>query len=181
MFRTFLILFCLAILTDATSQTSAKKISIGVEEDLLPFATGGFFGGLWAGKDHIRGRALIARVYKPDFIIKKGFSNNNVTAYALLADYFLKDNWNGWWAGAGIVYWRSSIKTSEHQNTAQFKNTLLNGSIGYNWKFYKNFYLSPWTGMHLRVAGDKEVKVDDKTFNPPLLNPEASLKLGFFF
>jgi hypothetical protein len=181
MLRTFLIILCLTILTVANAQSSTKKLSIGIEQDLLPYATSGYFGGIWVGKDHIRGRAIVAHVHKPNFIIKNGFSNNNVTAYALLADYFLKDNWDGWWAGAGIVCWKSSIQTSQQQSTADFKNILLNGSLGYNWKFYKNFYLSPWAGMHLRVAGDKEVKVDDKTFNPPLLNPEASLKVGFFF
>lgn len=95
MMRTFLAILCITILNAANAQSGTKKFSIGVEQDLLPYATGGYFGGIWAGKEHIRGRALVARVHKPDFVIKKGFSNNNVTAYALLADYFLKDNWNG--------------------------------------------------------------------------------------
>jgi len=119
-------------------------------------------------------------VHKPNFIVKEGFTNNNVTAYALLGDYFLNKNWKGLWAGAGLVLWKSSIQTDKKIETSYYNTWLLNGSIGYNFTVYKNLYLSPWAGMHVRIAGDDKIRVDDKTFSPPLLNPEASVKLGIF-
>jgi hypothetical protein len=99
----------------------------------------------------------------------------------LLADYVLKENWKGWWAGTGLVYWQSSIQTDKKESASNYKTWLLNGSLGYNFKLCKNFYISPWCAMHIRIAGDKSVSVDDKTFTPPLLNPEASIKLGAYF
>jgi hypothetical protein len=163
----------------ANSQDDAqKRISFGLEQDLLPYATGGYFAGGWVGMDHVRVRALTAKVNKPDFIVKDGFANNKVTAYAVLADYFFKENWKGWWAGAGWVYWKSSIQTSRKINTAYYYNWMVNGSVGYNFSFGKRIYISPWCGMHVRIAGDKYVAVDDKIFKPALLNPEGSVKVG---
>jgi hypothetical protein len=174
-----LLLLCILIPEVIFSQkTSNKKINFGLEQDFLPYVTGGYFAGAWVGKDHLRARTILARVHKPNFITKKGFTNNSVTAYAITADYFLKKNWEGWWIASGLVYWKSSIQADSKRSTAHYNNTLINGSLGYNWKFGKRFYLSPWAGMHLRVAGEKHVLVDGKIFIPPLLNPEASLKIG---
>lgn len=117
----------------------------------------------------------------PGFITKEGFSNHRITSYAIVADYFLKESWKGWWAGAGLVYWKSSIQTDARLQTAKFQNYLLHGSIGYNITLYKNVYLSPWAGLSIRTAGDKNIAVDTKHYTLALLNPEASLKLGIAF
>jgi hypothetical protein len=159
----------------------STSLSIGLEQDFLPYATGGYYFGAWAGKSHLRGRALIAHVNKPSFVVPNGFTNNVVTAYAILGDYFLKTNWTGWYIGGGLVLWNSSIQSNQQLSTASYQNMLLNGSVGYNWKFYKNFYLSPWAGMHLRVGGAETVTVDGASFSAPLLTPEASLKIGWHF
>lgn len=164
-----------------SQKDSSSKFTVGVEQDILPYATGGYFIGFWMGKDQVRVRTLFARVNKPDFIIKKGFTNNKVSAYAITADYFLKKNWTGWWAGAGLVYWKSSIQSDAKLSTVYYNSTLINGSIGYNFMLYKHFYLSPWVGMHVKVSGIKNITVDAKDFSPPLLNAEGSIKLGWYF
>jgi hypothetical protein len=161
-------------------QDPSHKINVGIEQDVLPYITGGYFAGIWAGKDHVRARLVTAKVNKPDFIIKDGFTNNKVKAFALLLDYFPKTEWKGWWAGAGLVYWRNSIQTDQKINTAHYKDWLLNGSIGYNYKLSKKLYVSPWAGLHIKIGGDKNVAVDNKIFKPSLLNPEASIKFGIY-
>jgi len=163
------------------SAKAQQKVAIGLEQDVLPYITGGYYVGAWAGKEHIRIRGLVAHVHKPDFITPDGFTNNQVTAYAALVDYFLKQEWSGWWGSAGLVYWDNSIQKSAGGSTAYYANTLLSGSVGYQWKFYKHFYVTPWAGMHIRVGGAKEVTVDGGSFNTPVLNPEASLKIGWYF
>lgn len=175
-----ILLFLLSAFIVTAQDTSGRKINVGVEQDLLPYVTGGYFAGIWAGKDHVRVRALMARVYKPDFILKDGLTNNNVTAFAITTDYFLKQDWKGWWIAAGVVYWKSTIQATGKTSRAGFENLLLNGSIGYNITLYKHLYMSPWAGLNLRAAGDKNIRVDNKTFTPPLLNPEASLKFGIY-
>lgn len=177
-------LLCLALATllslgASAQETRSPKLSFGLEQDFLPYATGGYYAGAWVGKGHLRLRALTARVHKPDLIVKKGFTNNNVTAFALVGDYFLKEDWQGWWISTGLVRWNSSIQSEARLSTVHYKNTLLNGSIGYNIPLPKNFYLSPWAGVHLRISGDQHFPVDGKEFTSPLLNPEASLKVGW--
>lgn len=171
----------LSIVHVVAQEQPSLSFTVGVEQDVLPYITGGYFAGVWVGKGHLRGRALLARVHKPDLIIPDGFTNNWVTAYALVGDYFLKTNWQGWWISSGLVFWDSRIQSDERLDTAHYQNTLLNGSLGYNWKFFRHFYLSPWAGLHLRIGGDQQVTTGGKTFKPPLLNPEASLKLGWHF
>ena len=46
---------------------------------------------------------------------------------------------------------------------------------------HKNFYLNPWVAGHLRIGGDKNVIVDQSTFETKLLIPEISIKLGWHF
>jgi len=159
----------------------APTLQFGIEQDVLPYVTSGYFAGAWAGKNHLRLRALTAHVHKPNLVIKDGFTNNKVSAYAVLGDYFLQQNWHGWWLGSGLVYWRSSISEKASGQTAAFSNWLLNGSCGYNWNLSRHVYLSPWAGLNLRLGGASDVPVGASTYHPPLLNPEASLKAGFVF
>nr|WP_294907032.1 hypothetical protein [uncultured Lacibacter sp.] len=180
-----LLCFCMSLYLlcniSAQAQSSSKKIQFGAELDALPYITGGYFAAGWIGKKHLRARVLTAGVNMPEFITKNGFSNHHITSYAVVADYFFKEDFKGWWAGAGLVYWKNSIQTDAHLQTAHFKNYLLNGSIGYNIPLYKKLYLSPWAGMSIRAGGHKNVAVDAKQYTLPLLNPEASLKLGISF
>jgi hypothetical protein len=176
-----LLLILLSFFTSSAQDSVSNKWNFGLEQDLLPYATGGYFFAAWAGKNHIRTRALTARVHKPGFAVEDGFTNNDVTAYALTIDYFLKQNWKGWWIATGMVYWKSTIQTETKTSTAYFTNWLLNGSIGYNITLYKHLYISPWAGLNFLVGGDDEVPVDGKLYTPPLFNPEASVKLGIYF
>jgi hypothetical protein len=160
---------------------SNPPISFGVELDVLPYATGGYFGALWLGKNHLRFRALTAKVFKPDWSTKEGFKNHEIQAYALVIDYFPALNWRKWWIGAGPVIWKSKIQADGSSVNTSFSNFLLNGSIGYHLGLGRHFYLSPWAGLSLKIAGDKDVSVQNKIYNLPLLNPEMSLKFGFHF
>jgi hypothetical protein len=178
---TFIFLFSMSSLCLCAQPNDRPPVNFGLELDALPYLTGGYFAAAWAGKQHWRLRLLTAGVNKPDWSTPAGFTNHHITAYAAVVDYFLKPEWNGWWIGGGPVYWSSTIQTDAKLQTAQFKNLLLNGSIGYNLRLPGHFYLSPWAGLSIRVAGDTDVPVDNTTFTLPLFNPEASLKLGWYF
>lgn len=176
------IAFSMQLHAQSTNGTETNnKWNFGVELDVLPYATGGYFGAVWAGKNKWRGRALLADVNKPDFTTKDGFTNHHIKAYAVILDRFLKDNWKGWWIGGGPVYWKSDIQSDSSNATKNFENFLLNGSLGYNFTIYKNIYISPWAGLSLKVSGDDQFVLDNKEYNLPLLNPEASIKFGVYF
>jgi hypothetical protein len=157
-----------------------KKINIGTEQDFLPYATGGYYASVWAGKNQIRFRALTAKVKKPDIMVPDGFTSNWVTAYAILGDYFLKENWKGWNLSCGFVYWQNTIELSAGSETEHYDTYLLNGSLAYTFMIYRHFYITPWAGLHLKVGGADNVTIDQQSFAPPLVNPEASIKIGIY-
>ena len=76
---------------------------------------------------------------------------------------------------------RSDIQSDSSNATQNFDSFLLNGSLGYNITIGKNFYVSPWAGLSLKIGGNDEFVLDNKEYNLPLLNPEASVKFGFYF
>lgn len=179
--KTVISILVALICSPVLSFSQNNSLAFGVEQDILPYATGGYYAAAWIGKSHVRARALVAHVNKPSFIVPDGFTNNIVTAYALVADYFLKEKFSGWYLSGGLVIWNSSIQSNLRLSTSNYQNTLLNGTLGYNWKFHKNFYLSPWVGLHLKVGGAEKVTVDGASFNTPAVTPEASLKIGWYF
>lgn len=158
-----------------------SRLTAGFELDFLPYATGGYFGAAWAGAGHWRGRLIVAKATKPDFLLPDGYSNNAIRAYALLADYFRRPDYSAWWLAAGLVYWDAGVRNVAQQLTKPYKNYLLSGGLGYNWKFYRHFYLSPWAALHVRIAGDKQLEFQTDTLSLPRFNPEASLKIGWHF
>ena len=176
----FISLLLLGLLT-GQPVFAQNKISAGVELDVLPYLTGGYFGAVWLGKGNVRGRALYASVNMPDFIVEEGFTNNQIKSFAVLGDYFFKSNWKGLWLGAGLVYWKGNIQSDQMIEKVNYESYLVNGSMGYNLWLGKHFYLSPWAGLSLRVEGDRNIEVDGSIYEPPALNPELSLKLGYQF
>lgn len=164
------------------AQPAAAPLSVGLELDVLPYATGGYFGAVWIGKGHWRGRVLAAQATKPDFLLPDDYTDNRIRAYAVLADYFPKQNFRGWWLAAGLVYWDGRIRHEPTRQTGAYQSYLLSGGLGYNWMFFRHFYLSPWIGLHVRVAGDGAVDFPGGVaYEPPRFNPEGSLKVGWYF
>ncbi|MCI0750611.1 MAG: hypothetical protein L0Y35_02120 [Flammeovirgaceae bacterium] len=129
----------------------------------------------------MRYRAVVATINTPDFILPTGFTNNNIQAYAAIADYFFEGDFERWWLGGGAEYWKAKIQTDAKLGTAYYNQAVFTLGGGYVWKIYKNFYLNPWVAVHLRLAGDTAITIDSKVFNPDFFTPEASLKIGWHF
>ncbi len=82
---------------------------------------------------------------------------------------------------AGIVMWQGDIQTNKLIETASYNIFLLNGSLGFVHYFNRWLYISPWAGISLRGGGDKNIPIDGENFNPPVFNPELSVKVGVRF
>ena len=158
-----------------------SKWAVGTEQDVLPYLFNGYFGNVWVGKGHWRSRILLARVRKPDFVVKEPFENHVVHAYAITLDYFPSAGWRGWWLSGGLVRWQNSIGVAQSTEKRAFGQWLLNGSVGYNWIFLKRCYAGPWAGLHVSIAGNSSVDVAGYRYTPARLNPEASVKVGCYF
>ncbi len=180
-FLSICLMFFISFNYGQVDNQSTKNTSVGFELDALPYITGGYYGSVWVGHNHLRYRAVIAKTETPDFVLEDGFTNNEIMAYAAIVDYFFQPDFKGWWIGTGLEYWDAKIQTDAQLNTAEYNNTVFTIGGGYVWKFYKNFYLNPWVAGHLRIAGDKDVLVDESTFETKSFLPEVSLKLGWHF
>ncbi|MFP2996853.1 hypothetical protein ABN763_13130 [Spongiivirga sp. MCCC 1A20706] len=174
-------ILCLGWSYGQTDNTVKSKTTVGFELDAVPYIFKGYYGSIWVGHNHFRYRAVITKIETPDFILEDGFTNNEMNVYAVIADYFFKPDFEGWWIGPGLEYWDATIQTDAKLETAAYNNIIFTLGGGYVWKFYKNFYLNPWVAGHLRIGGDKNVIVDQSTFETKLLIPEISIKLGWHF
>ena len=183
--KTLILLFAILASTSLKAQPLEKpeetKTSIGLEADVLPYLTGGYYGSVWVAHSHVRYRAVITNVTTPDFMLEDGFTNNEMTVYALLIDYFFKSSVEKWWVGGGLEYWDAEIQTNARLSTATYECYVATVGGGYVWKLHKNFYLNPWVAMHARLGGDSSAIVDGKEFAAARFTPEASLKLGWYF
>lgn len=182
--KTLLLSLLLAGMYIGHSQKSASPIKFGIEADVLPYALGGYMGAAWVGQGHFRIRSLYAYVKMPKLITPDEFTNHRIRSFAILADYFLKEDFTGWWAGGGMAIWNGTIRAREqndpHHSTG-YRTYLANGSAGYTFSFGEHFYMGPWGGLSIRVAGDRDIPVASEIYDPPFLNPELSFKLGWMF
>lgn len=126
-------------------------------------------------------RVILTEVNTPSFLIPKDFSNNEVEVYALITDYFFREGFSGLWIGSGLEWWKGEIFTRDKSAKGDYSSYMYTLGGGYVWKFYRNFYLNPWAGGHLRLGGDEKVNAGARQFHPSLVIPEVSLKLGWHF
>lgn len=177
----FSMLFSFALSAQSLEKTVTHKTSIGLEADILPYITGGYYGSVWVSHNHFRYRAVVTGVTTPDFMVKDGFTNNKMQVYTLLVDYFFKPSVEKWWIGGGFEFWDAEIQSDLKQSTGKYNNYVATVGGGYVFKVYRNLYLNPWAAIHGRIGGDKRVLVDGKQFKTAFFTPEASLKIGWYF
>jgi hypothetical protein len=153
----------------------------GVELDVLPYATGGWYGSLWYGFGHLRLRGVVSEVNPPDFTIEGDFTNAQTRAYALIVDYFPRRDRTALWLGAGIERWENSIEHPEEVARGQYDTVMATLGVGWIWRLGDHVYVNPWAAGHLRVAGDDQALLGSRLYAPDRFVPEASVKIGWRF
>jgi hypothetical protein len=169
---------------DAQESAGAGGVKLGSELDVLPYATGGYYGSGFLGRDGWKFRYVVARTNLPSFMVTDGFEDKRTDAYALLADRFLgarRGKLEGFWIGGGGEYWRNRVRTDASPAYTNYQNYLLTLGGGYVWKFSKHFYLNPWVGGHFVVAHARAIRVSGEIYTQPVFTAEASAKLGITF
>lgn len=171
------------------SQTDSitTKQTFGVAIDFLPpimSASTGHFGysaQLWYGYKKFRVRGVIAGFQMPDKLMGNDeFKDLKTTATAVILDYFLKNNFKGWWFGTGFEMWNNTITSKIDNNNYTFNNYVATAGTGYIFKVYKNFYVEPWGALHY-VINNEKVAVEDTEYKTKKFQGEVSLKIGWHF
>ena len=110
---------------DGPEQAGPGVWKFGIEIDLLPYATKGYYGSAFAGRDGRRFRGVAARSTTPSFLVTDGFKKKRTDAYAFLIDRFFgskSQELKGFWIGGGGEYWRNRIRTEESPEFAHYNN-----------------------------------------------------------
>jgi len=163
------------------SASQARRTTVGVEIDALPYILSGYYGSVWVGRDQWRARAVVSRSTLPSFVVQDGFEDHRIDVVAALVDHFFKPDFRGFWVGGGAEYWQNDVRSKTSGQSASWDNVAATLGGGYVWKFYQNFYLNPWGAGHLIVGGDTKVPVGGETFEPSRLTGEVSIKVGWHF
>lgn len=170
----------------ATDSTVTKQ-TIGFAIDLLPIimsASTGHFGysaQVWYGYDKYRIRGVVAGFQMPDQLMgNEDFKDLNTTAIALIFDYFLKNNFRGWWFGGGFEMWNNTITSKTDNNDYTFTDYVATAGSGYIFKVYRNFYIEPWGAVHYVLSNEK-VSVGATEYTSKKFQGEVSVKLGWHF
>jgi hypothetical protein len=163
------------------SASQARRTTVGVEIDALPYILSGYYGSVWVGRDQWRARAVVSRSTLPSFVVQDGFEDHRIDVVAALVDHFFKPDFRGFWVGGGAEYWQNDVRSKTSGQSASWDNVAATLGGGYVWKFYGNFYLNPWGAGHLIVGGDTKVPVGAETFEPSRFTGEVSLKVGWHF
>ena len=163
------------------------KQTVGVAIDLLPpimSASAGNFGysaQLWYGYKKYRVRGVIAGFTMPDKLMgNDGFKDLKTTATAVIFDYFLKNNFKGWWFGTGFEMWNNTITSKMNNQDYNLKDFVATAGSGYVFKVYRNFYVEPWGALHY-VMNNESVIVGNTTYKTKKFQGEVSLKIGWHF
>jgi len=171
----------------AKTDTLVIKQTVGVAIDLLPpvmSALSGNFGysaQLWYGYKKFRVRGVIAGFTLPDqYMGNEDFTNLETTATALILDYFLKNNFKGWWFGTGVEKWNNTITSKQNSQDYKFNDVVATAGSGYIFKVYRNFYVEPWGAVHY-VLNDEKVTVGATEYSTKKFQGEISLKIGWHF
>ena len=145
---------------DRGEQTDPGPWKFGSEIDVLPYATGGFYGSVFAGRSNWRFRGVAARSTTPSFLVTDGFTDKRTDAVALLFDRFFGSkgrSLEGFWIGGGAEHWRTRIRAEQSPEFAHYNDFVLTIGSGYVWGFSRHLYLNPWVGGHFVVVGDRTI------------------------
>jgi len=181
-----------AVPQEVAPPREASHRAVGLTVDLLPIVLsatagqGGLSGQVWAGFDHVRLRLVGARLALPNWLAAKdGFEDQTTLAVAAIADYVFGDHFDRWWIGAGLEWWHNSIGQQDvpGRRVAWDAGVATMGG-GYIWPLLGDrdvhFYLEPWGAAHVRWSAASPT-LEGRTYAPPRVNAELSLKLGVFF
>jgi len=173
-----------ALAQGVTAARDSKDWQFGSEVDVVPFATGGYYGSGFVGHEGWRTRAVVARTNIPSFMVSDGYKDKRTDAYALLADRFIgarRLQLDGLWVGGGAEYWRNRIHAENSNVDAHYQNYMATVGAGYVWKLTHHIYVNPWAAGHLVVAHSREIPIAGKIYKQSIFTSEASVKIGIIF
>lgn len=152
-----------------------------VELDLLPYIEGGHYIGLAVGNSGFNYRIVKTKTSIPEFVLQSNIDNIDLDVYALIVDYYFRDDYSGLWIGFGLENWKSNIREKNSLIEEELKQNIATIGAGYVFNIFNNFYLNPWVAVHYDLGNKTSLKVGTTDYKISKITPEASLKIGYNF
>lgn len=164
-------------------QNADKKISFGIESEMMCFINKGYHGSFWVGYNGFRSRFVAARATYPSSLSPKGFKDLTSQFYELEVDTYIgkkRKEYRGFWFGTGLGLTKQSMVSEETNLKGKINLFDLHGGIGYTIGIYKGLYVNPWIGLDLHT-NTKTVVIGNQTWKPHFIDPVGGAKIGYSF
>ncbi len=167
----------------ATAQQSDKKVSFGIESEVMSFINKGYHGSFWIGYNGIRSRFVIAEATYPNSFSPKGFKDLNSQFYEMEIDFYIgkhRKEYKGLWYAAGFGLTKQSIISEQTGMKGKINLFDFHTGIGYTIGIYEGLYVNPWIGLDVHL-NSKKVRIGDETWKPHFIDPVGGAKIGYSF
>ncbi len=154
-----------------------STLTIGLEQDILPYVLKGYIITGWIGRDFFRYRMSYAQAETPGFTHNENIHKDRVNAFGLSFEFFFKEKYKGLWFGPGVGYWTNYIQADDGTK-GKNESVIFSLGGGYNYYLTRWLYVSPWVAMHFRVSGYDKINIGTTMYTPAIFTPEVSLKMG---
>ena len=163
-------LFSIAV--DA-EEVDSSLLHLGIEADLLYFATGGYNCGLLTGYGRFRIRMAISQYYWPDSFQSSGWQDQEGWGYGIYLGDITGRGISGFSVEMGIEYWDDELTQPEGQGLVKRTYSMAVVNVGYRWNFYKQLYVHP------SVVFNYDYNMKHEYVGNRFLYPDGTFHTGF--
>ncbi|SHF35593.1 hypothetical protein [Dysgonomonas macrotermitis] len=162
---------------------SSKKLTIGIESEVMCYINKGYHGSFWVGMNGIRSRFVFAKSTFPSSFAPDGFKNLTSTFYEMEVDFFIgkqKREYKGLWIAAGLGLTNQSIESKSTGLKGDTNLFDIHSGAGYAISLYKALYINPWIGIDIHT-NTKNISVGNETWKPNIIDIVGGAKIGYRF
>lgn len=179
----FAVTLCQLAYSQELAQKSSKKVTFGIESEIMTFVNKGYHGSFWVGVNGIRSRFVYAKSTFPSSFTPDGFKNLTSTFYEMEVDFFIqrkRKEYRGLWVAIGCGLTQQSIKSKSTDLKGTINLFDIHSGVGYAIGLYKGLYINPWIGIDLHT-NVKNVQVGNERWKPNFIEPVGGAKIGYRF
>lgn len=167
----------------ANGQELQKKISFGIESEVMSYINKGYHGSFWVGINGVRSRFVYAQATYPSSFAPKGFKNFKSRFYEVEIDVFFgkkRKEYRGLWYALGLGFTKQSVESETTSLKGNINLFDIHTGAGYAIGIYKGLYINPWVGLDIHT-NPKSIEIGNEVWKPHIIDPVGGAKIGYRF
>lgn len=190
--KRLLIILAILFSISINAQDTIKTNYISLELDPAPFVLGGYSFSVKYSLKNMPKVAFMASVYSSDLPNsmmstenkENGWTNSKLeTSYAVFAEFYLKNNRQGFYYGPSIFLYNKSVEQNSTHESAKFSTLYPNVRAGYVWYPFNNInlYLNPWLNIGSEINLDNDNSLNGIEYESSKFYYIVALHVGYSF